>query len=131
MVDSLSQLITTLKNANLAHKTTVTVAYTKMRENILAVLKNEGFVKSVSKKGKKVPNLELEVELSYFENGDSKIMGIDQMSKQSRRMYQKSKELKSVRNGFGALILTTPKGIMTEKTARKEKVGGETLFKIW
>lgn len=131
MVDQTAQLLNSLKMANRAKKATVVFSYTKFRENILNVLQTEGFIKSVTKKGKKVPQIELDVELAYDENGDGKIQGIEQVSKNSRRMYQKVKELRPVKNGFGAMILTTPKGIMTERAARKEKVGGETLFRIW
>ncbi|MEI8062105.1 MAG: 30S ribosomal protein S8 [bacterium] len=131
MVDSTAQLLNSLKMANRAKKATVVFSYTKFRENILNVLQTEGYIKSVTKKGKKVPQIELDVELAYDENGDGKIQGVEQVSKNSRRLYSKAQELRPVKNGFGAMILTTPKGIMTERTARKEKVGGETLFKIW
>lgn len=129
MVDPISSLIIKLKNANTAGKANVSFPYSKMREAILMTLEKEGFVKSVSKKGKKVAK-EIEAELVY-DNGSAKITGIEQISKQSRRIYQGASELRSVRSGFGALILTTPKGILTGKEARKEKVGGEVLFRIW
>lgn len=134
MVDSISQLLTSLKNANKAGKASVVLSYTKFRENILEVLKSEGFIKSVSKNGKKVNEVKLDVELAYEESGYGKvpkIQGTDQISKRSRRIYQKSADLKPVKSGFGSLVLTTPKGLMTERMARKEKVGGEALFRIW
>lgn len=129
MVDTLSQLINGLKVSNLAKKETVTFPYSKYKEAILAALEKEGFIKSFSKKGKKVIK-SLEVELAY-ENGKSKIEGVSQISKNSRRVYYKSDDIHSVRNGYGLLVVTTPKGIMTDRQARKEKVGGEALFKIW
>ena len=116
---------------NRARKASLVFPYTKFGESILNVLKSEGYIKSVSKKGKKVSEIELDIELAYDENGEGKIQGVEQVSKNSRRMYSKVKELRSVKNGFGSLILSTPKGVMTEKTARKEKVGGESLFRIW
>jgi small subunit ribosomal protein S8 len=131
MVDSISQLLISLKNANNTGKESVVLSYTKFRENILDVLKKEGFIKSVSKKGKKTAGSELAVELAYDESGAAKIQGVDQVSKPSKRIYQKSAELRTVKNGFGSLILTTPRGLMTGKTARREKVGGEVLFRIW
>ena len=111
MVDPISQVITHIKNANKAGKSLTTFPYSKLKEGVLEVLKREGFIKDFSKKGKKV--------------------GVEQISKCSRRVYSKSKEIKSVINGYGALILTTPKGILTDREAKKEKVGGEVLFKIW
>ncbi|MEI6042054.1 MAG: 30S ribosomal protein S8 [bacterium] len=129
MVDPISQIIIHIKNANVAGKATTTLPYSKLKESILEVLKREGFIKDYSKKGKKVSKT-LEIELIYVD-GKAKIEGVQQISKQSRRTYTKAKEIKSVLNGYGALILTTPNGIMTDRQARKEKVGGEVLFKIW
>jgi small subunit ribosomal protein S8 len=129
MVDPISQIIINIKNANVARKATTTLPYSKLKESVLAVLKREGFIKDFSKKGKKVIKT-LEIELIYVD-GKPRIEGVQQISKQSRRTYTKAKELKSVLNGYGALILTTPNGIMTDKEAKKAKVGGEVLFKIW
>jgi small subunit ribosomal protein S8 len=130
MVDVISELINNLKTGNTAKKAVVVLPYSKMREAILTTLQGEGFIKSFSKKGKKVIKT-LEVELAYDEEGKPKIQGVELISKYSRRLYVKATEIRSVRSGYGALILTTPKGILTDRQARKEKVGGETLFKIW
>lgn len=129
MVDTISSLIINLKNANIAGKATVSFPYSKLREAILTTLEKEGYVKSVAKKGKKIIKT-IECELVYAE-GKPRITNVEQVSKQSRRVYQGTKEIRSVRSGFGSLILTTPKGVLTDREARKEKVGGEVLFKIW
>jgi small subunit ribosomal protein S8 len=129
MVDTIAELTNNLKISNRAGKSHVILPYSKFREAILDILKKEGFIKSFDKKGKSVIK-SIEVELAY-EAGSPKIQGVQLVSKHSRRMYGKSTELNSVRSGYGSLIVTTPKGVMTEKTARKEKVGGELLFKIW
>ncbi len=129
MVDTIAQLIIGLKNGSNAHKASVVFPYSKFREAILETLKKAGFVGSISKKGKKVIK-SLEVELIYVD-GVSKINDVKQVSKYSRRMYVKSAEAHPVRQGFGALIISTPKGVITDYEARKEKVGGEALFKIW
>ena len=129
MVDVISELIIKLKNANTAKKAMVSFPYSKMRESVLDALAKEGFVKAVTKKGKKV-NKSIEAELVYVDD-QPRIQGVEQISKYSRRVYQGAKEIKRVQNGYGALILTTPKGILTDKEARKENVGGEALFKIW
>lgn len=129
MVDPISQIITNIKNANVAGKATATFPYSKLKESVFAVLKREGFIKNFSTKGKKVIKT-IEVELAYVD-GKPRIDGVQQISKNSRRTYAKAKEIKPVLNGYGALILTTPMGILTDKEARKEKVGGEVLFKIW
>ena len=107
MVDPISQTIINIKNANVAGKTTTTLPYSKLKESILVVLKREGYIKDFAKKGKKVIKT-LDVELAYVD-GKAKIEGIQQISKNSRRTYAKTKEIKSVVNGYGSLILTTPK----------------------
>jgi small subunit ribosomal protein S8 len=129
MVDTIAQLITGLKNANKAGKASASFPYSKMTEAVLDTLHKAGFVGSVSKKGKKVTKT-IDVDLVY-EDGKPKIEGVQQLSKYSRRMYAKASEANAVRNGYGALVLTTPKGILVDREARKENVGGEILFKIW
>lgn len=130
MVDPIAQLIIKLKNANIAGKQSASIPYSKLKEAILVSLEKAGYVKSFSKKGKKVTK-SLEVELAYEDGNKSKIQGVERVSKLSRRIYKKADELRSVRNGYGYFIITTPKGILTDREARKEKVGGEVLFKIW
>ena len=130
MVDTIAQLIIGLKNANNAGKASASFPYSKMSEAILNTLHKSGFVGSVSKKGTKKIFKSIDVDLIYDE-GKPKIEGVQQLSKYSRRMYAKASEANAVRNGYGALVLTTPKGILVDKDARKEKVGGEILFKIW
>lgn len=129
VTDTIAQLIIGLKNANKAGKTQVVFPYSKYREAILNTLKEAGFVGSINKKGNKVIK-SIEVELLY-EGGKSKIEDVQQISKLSRRMYVKSEDANSVRNGYGALVISTPSGIMVDRDARKNKVGGEALFKIW
>jgi small subunit ribosomal protein S8 len=129
MVDTIAQLIIGLKNANNAGKASTSFPYSKMTEAVLEALHKAGYVGSISKKGKKVFK-SIEVDLVYVD-GKPRIEGVQQISKYSRRMYVKADEANSVRNGFGALVLTTPKGILVDRDARKEKVGGEALFKIW
>jgi small subunit ribosomal protein S8 len=84
---------------------------------------------SQSLKGKKAAKY-IEVEVAY-ENGKSKITGVKRLSTFSKRMYQGAHELRPVKNGQGLLVLSTPKGVLSGKEARKENVGGEALFQIW
>ena len=129
MVDTIAQLIIELKNGNNARKASVSFPYSKFRESVLETLKKAGYVSSISKKGKKVIKT-LEVELIYKE-GTPKITDVKLVSKRSRRIYVKSDEAHPVRHGFGSMIISTPSGILTDYEARKQKVGGEALFKIW
>ena len=93
-------------------------------------LKDAGFVTAVEKKGKKIKKT-LDVTLKYDESGKHVIQDVKRISKPGRRMYKGVLDIHSVRYGHGALILSTPKGIKTDKEARKEMVGGEALFEIW
>jgi small subunit ribosomal protein S8 len=129
-MDPIADMIVRIKNAGDSRKESVVLPYSSLKLAILDTLMKEGFVQSFGKKGKKVVKW-IEVVLAYDENGKSKVTGFQRISKSSKRVYQKAKEIQKVRNGFGALILSTPKGIMTDKTAKVENVGGEALFKIW
>jgi small subunit ribosomal protein S8 len=128
-MDQIANMINMIKNGNRVGHESILVPYSKIKNAIAVCLANEGFVKGASKKTKKgIPMLE--VELAYVD-GTPKVNGVDRVSKLSRRVYAGVKSIKSTRSGHGLTILTTPKGILTDKQARKEMVGGEVLFKIW
>lgn len=129
MTDPIADMITRIKNASDSSKESVSFSHSKLKLAILDVLLKEGFIKSFGKKGKKVAKF-IEVGLVY-ENGMPKVRGVDRVSKTSKRVYYKASDIRPVKNGYGLLVLSTPKGIMTDKTARKEHIGGEALFKIW
>lgn len=126
--DPIADFITRLKTGGRAHKETISLPYSKLKEAIANVLVSEGYLKSVS--AKKKANGVLEVELNYH-NGESKIKEVERISKSSRRVYKGFADIHTSRGGFGKVIFSTPKGIMTDRQAMKEKVGGEVLFKIW
>ena len=118
-----------LKNGSLAGKESVSFPYSNVKNAIAECLKKEKYVDQISKKVKKgVPMLE--VGLIYVDK-KPKITEVERISKQSRRIYFKMKDIHSVRNGSGLLVLSTPKGILSGKEARKEQVGGEALFRVW
>ena len=128
-MDSISNMLIMMKNASLAGKESVSLPYSKIKNSIAECLKKEGYVSSISKKTKNDQPL-LEVELLYVDK-KPKITEVERISKQSRRVYFGMKDIHSVRNGSGLLVLSTPKGILSGRDARKEQVGGEALFKIW
>lgn len=128
--DHISDLIIKIKNAGKAGLSTISFPYSKYIESILTLLQREGFVKSFSKKGKKLIK-SLDIEIAYEEDKTPKVSEAVRMSKLSKRVYKGSKELKPVRSGYGLMVLSTSKGVMTGVEAKKEKVGGEALFKIW
>jgi small subunit ribosomal protein S8 len=128
VIDPISNFVNGIKNANTAGKETVEFYNSKIKEAIAKVLLKEGFIKEISKKKK---SNRIEITLAYSENNVPKITGIQRISKQSKRVYENHKEIRSFLNGFGRTFFSTPKGILTDRDARKEKVGGEVLFKIW
>ncbi len=126
-MDQIANMINMVKNAGRASHEFVVVPYSKLKFAIAECLVKEGYLKSATKKTQKgFPILELGVV--YTEDGDPKISGVDRVSKSSCRVY---KGVKDIRRGYGITVLSTPKGILTDKQARKEMVGGEVLFKLW
>ncbi len=119
-----------LTNAGAIKKASVSIPYSNFKHAIAEKLKDAGFVKAIEKKGKKVKK-SLDISLKYNEQGKHVISGVKRISKPGRRMYKSVLEINPVRYGKGALILSTPAGVLTDKEARKQKVGGEALFEIW
>jgi small subunit ribosomal protein S8 len=128
--DPIADLINQIKNAGAVKKATISVPFSNFKLSIAEKLKEVGFVKAVEKKGKKVKKT-LDITLKYNEDGKAFVQGVKRVSKPGRRIYRGFEDVIPVRYGFGALILSTPKGIKTDKEAKKEKVGGEALFQIW
>ncbi|MFC1623529.1 30S ribosomal protein S8 [Patescibacteria group bacterium] len=129
-MDKISNLIINIKNSSRVGNEHASVPFSKFKMEIANLLKKEGFIKSVAKKGKKVKKT-LEMELSYDEKGVSKVSDVKRVSKPSKRIYLGAKDIRPVRGGKGILVLSTPKGVITGDQARKKKVGGEALFKIY
>lgn len=128
-MDTISNMIIQIKNAGNVGHDRVVLPYSKLKEAIALVLKKENFVKHVdteTKKGKKMLAIEL-----FIENRVPKIKGVERISKPSRRIYKKSSDIRAVKNGYGALILSTSQGIMSGREAKRASLGGEALFSIW
>ncbi len=127
VTDPVSNLIIRIKNASDANKASVVVPQSKLVESIAHALKKTGYISSV---GTKKDTRELELGIVYFD-GNPRINGVERISKSSRRIYLKSADIRVFRSGFGNTFLSTPKGILVDMDAKKLKVGGEVLFKIW
>jgi small subunit ribosomal protein S8 len=123
-------MLVSMKNASLVSKDRVVVPFSSLKYAIAQCLKDHGFVTEVSKKTQKKNMPVIEIELAY-EGIAGKIHDVTRMSKPSRRMYMGIHDLRPVKNGHGMVVLSTPKGIMSDKQAKKEQVGGEALFMIW
>lgn len=128
-MDPIADILNMIKNASRAGHETVAFPFSKIKFEIVTCLEKAGYVKDVQKKTKKNTPM-IEVGIVYVD-GSPRIHDIERVSKVSRRQYVGVGDLKSVRNGMGTLVLSTPKGILTDKEARKEHVGGELILSIW
>ncbi len=122
-------MLAQIRNAGAVKNASVVLPFSKLRYAVATALAKEGYVGSVVKKGKKVVKL-MEISLIYSD-GKPRVSGSTRLSKPSRRMYYGVEDIKPVRHGYGLLMLSTPEGILSGNEARKKKVGGEALFKIW
>jgi small subunit ribosomal protein S8 len=130
ITDPVGDFIVRLKNAGDARKTVVAVPYSKLKNAIALVLKQHGFVTEVSETGSGIKRT-LSVTLAYDADGAPKIRGAKRISKPGRRLYAGVKDVHPVRYGKGIMVLSTPRGILSDAEARKLRAGGETLFSIW
>jgi small subunit ribosomal protein S8 len=128
--DSLSDLFTRLRNGMRAGHDRVDVPSSKLKESVLKVLEQEGFVSSyrlVEENGRPV----LRVGLKYDHEGEPIVSGLERVSRPGRRIYAKADAIPSVLGGLGVSIVSTSQGIVTDKTARAKRLGGEVLCNVW
>lgn len=130
MSDPLGDMLTRIRNGQHARKSVVSVPASKLRANVLEVLKREGFIRDFSWTEVRQGVQELSVELKYFE-GEPCIREIARVSKPGRRVYSKIKDLNRYYNGLGISILSTPRGVMSDHEARAANVGGEVLCRVF
>lgn len=133
VTDPIADMFMRLRNGGAAGKASVLVPHSDIKLRIANVLLSEGMVAFVNKKTKKGKSdmRVLEIGIAYDESKNPRIAGIERVSRPSRRVYFGVEDIHPVRQGFGVMILSTPKGIMTDKAARKEHVGGEVIGKAW
>jgi small subunit ribosomal protein S8 len=130
MSDPIADMLTRIRNAGKAKFSSVDIPGSKMKTELAKVLKNEGFIRNY-KFLKDNQQGVLRVYLKYRSDQSNTIMGLQRISKPSRRVYVRSKEIKPVLNGMGVAVISTSRGIMTDKRARQENLGGEVLCHIW
>jgi small subunit ribosomal protein S8 len=132
MSDPIADLLTRLRNAATAGHPTVDVPASRLKEQICAVLKREGFVQDYTlTEVFGHPHAQLRVTLKYLPDRSSVINGLRRVSSPSLRVHSRRKDLKPVRSGVGISIVSTPKGVMTGKQARVARVGGEVMCEVW
>ena len=127
--DPIGDMIARIKNATLRKRGKVAVPASKMRQRVLDVLADEGYIRGYNLVQKPGEFPEFEVELKYFD-GEPVITEIKRVSKPGRRVYSSIGDLKPVRNGLGVSILSTSKGVMSDTAARDANVGGEVLLQV-
>ena len=130
MTDPIADMLTRIRNANQNRTKVVTMPSSKMKETIASILKEEGYIENYSIEKNDVQNV-LTLTLKYGKNKERVITGLKRISKPGLRVYANVEELPRVLNGLGIAIISTPKGVMTDKLARKNNVGGEVIAYIW
>ncbi|WP_027121273.1 30S ribosomal protein S8 [Mycoplasma leonicaptivi] len=129
ITDPISDLVVRIKNANARKHKTVSIPYSGKKEAIIKLIESQGYITSYSVEGEGTKKVLL-VVLKY-KKGQSAIVGIKRVSKPGLRVYVKSEEIPSIISGYGTVIISTSKGLMTGSQARKENVGGEIIAYIW
>ncbi len=130
LIDPIADLITRIRNANMVYKEEIDVPYSNMKRAIVQILKEEGYIKDfevIDKDNKKT----IKIYMKYGRNKEKAILGIERVSKPGRRVYVGKDEIPKVLNGIGMAILSTSKGIVTDRVAKKIGEGGEVLLLIW
>ncbi len=130
MSDPIADMLTRIRNAGKAKLNSVDIPGSRLKTEVAKVLKNEGFIKNYKSLKDNKQGI-LRIYLKYGQDRNSAIFGIERISKPGRRTYVKSNELKPIFSGMGLAVLSTSKGVMTDKRAAKEKLGGEVLCKVW
>jgi small subunit ribosomal protein S8 len=130
MSDPVADMLTRIRNGIIASHDTVDVSSSRLKINIAKILKAEGFIKNFKVSSEKGLGV-IKFFLKYDENGESVISGLKRVSKPSCRIYTRNDKIPKVQDGFGINILSTSKGLMTDKQARKMKLGGEILCVVW
>ncbi|WP_119462778.1 30S ribosomal protein S8 [Rhodospirillaceae bacterium SYSU D60014] len=130
MSDPLGDMLTRIRNAQRAGKQAVSSPASKLRANVLEVLKREGYIRGYTRGDGQEGGAELKIELKYHE-GEPVIREISRISKPGRRVYSKIADLSRVYNGLGISILSTPRGVMSDSEARVANVGGEVLCRVF
>lgn len=130
VTDTIADMLTRIRNANQMRYEEVKVPASKVKEEIAKILKDEGFIKNY-KVVKEDAQGTILLTLKYTDKKERVITGLKRISKPGLRVYAKNEELPKVLNGLGIAIISTSKGIMTDKEARKQNIGGEVLAYIW
>jgi len=136
MTDPISDMLNRIRNAQAVLKPTAVIPFSKLKYQIAEILEKEGFIGKARKKGRGKKKV-IEVWLKY-ESPDPKIKtkkgvisGLNRISKPGQRIYVSANNIRKIKKGYGIAVVSTSKGLITDKEARKQKIGGEVLFEVW
>ncbi|MDI6602926.1 MAG: 30S ribosomal protein S8, partial [Patescibacteria group bacterium] len=127
-MDPISDMLTAIRNALIVKHATVRVPFSNLKYGIVKILEKEGFIEKVEKKRKRSKRF-IEITLKYTDNLPA-ISGLKRISKLGQRIYSSRRKIKRVKSGYGMAIISTSKGLMTDKEARKQKLGGEIICEV-
>ena len=130
MTDPMADLLSRIRNAQIAKHDRLDVPMSKLKLEVVKLLKEEGFVKNF-REIEGVPVGTLRIFLRYTQDGVPAISNLERISKPGRRVYRKADEIQPVRNGLGIGIVSTSQGLLTDAQARERRVGGEILCQVW
>jgi len=127
--DPIADMLTRIRNASAAQKAELVLPYSKFKDNLAKLLLKEGFITGVHELDGQ--HKMLQINLKYSEDGEPVIAGIKRVSKPGQRIYLPSDRLPRTNNGYGLTVVSTSKGLMTDKQARKANAGGEVVCQVW
>ncbi|HUW71583.1 MAG TPA: 30S ribosomal protein S8 [Candidatus Humimicrobiaceae bacterium] len=128
-MDPISDMLTSIRNALAVKHSTVVVPFSNLKYEVGKIFEKEGFIEKIEKKGKRSKRL-IEITLKYSDDVPA-ISGLKRISKPGQRIYSNWNKIKRVKGGYGVAIISTSKGLMTNKEARKNKLGGEMICEVW
>jgi small subunit ribosomal protein S8 len=130
MTDPIADLLTRIRNGQLARHEKVTLPWSRMKEAVARALAGEGYVREIVVGGEATKRT-LTVLLAYTESGEPVISGVRRVSKPGLRVYSSVRSIPSVRNGYGISVLSTPAGLLADREARRRNIGGEVVCEVW
>ena len=131
MTDPIADMLTRLRNANQAYHDSVSMPYSKLKEGVAEILKQEGYITSFSVRDNEGVDKTLDITLKYGRNRERSIAGVRRISKPGLRVYAKHTGLPKVLGGLGVAIISTSQGLLTDRQANSKGVGGEVLAYVW
>ena len=129
-MDPIADMLTSIRNAQAVKKDSLSFPFSKLKHEVAKILEKSGFVEKIEAEKKKFKRT-LKITLKYGDLGVPAVLGLRRISKPGQRIYKGFSEIKRVKGGYGIAIISTSKGLMTDKEARKQRLGGEVICEVW